>query len=111
MVVFSYAMFYERFRNLISKWQNSSLEQVHFISSASSDDHSDYVSSNRPVSNDIKLHGAVLNGALILYSYTLMLIVMTYNCYLIAAVILGAIVGHFYFNDSLSNNSGSLACH
>ncbi|TFY69506.1 hypothetical protein EVG20_g3134 [Dentipellis fragilis] len=62
---------------------------------------------------------AVLYGASVFISFFLMLVFMTYNAYLILAVVIGASAGHFVFGgqmdlDSILNggNAGKgMACH
>ncbi|KAJ1794555.1 copper transpport protein [Coemansia sp. RSA 1807] len=54
---------------------------------------------------------AVMYGLLVAYSYSLMLIFMTYNGFLILAVIGGAIAGHYaYATDALGAVRGA-NCH
>ncbi|KIY72478.1 Ctr copper transporter [Cylindrobasidium torrendii FP15055 ss-10] len=45
---------------------------------------------------------AVLYGGGVLLSFFLMLMFMTYNAYIILAVVVGAITGHFIFNPQLT---------
>jgi len=62
---------------------------------------------------------AILYGATVFLSFFLMLIFMTYNAYLIAAVVIGASLGHYIFGSTinvdaiLAESSGGkgLACH
>jgi len=62
---------------------------------------------------------AALYGATVFLSFFLMLIFMTYNAYLIAAVVIGASLGHYIFGSTinvdaiLADSSGGkgLACH
>jgi len=62
---------------------------------------------------------ALLYGATVFLSFFLMLIFMTYNAYLIAAVVVGASLGHYIFGSTinidaiLADPSGGkgLACH
>ncbi|KAA1472832.1 Ctr-domain-containing protein [Dentipellis sp. KUC8613] len=66
-----------------------------------------------------RLLRAVLYGASVFISFFLMLVFMTYNAYLILAVVIGAGAGHFIFGgqmdlDSVLNggNAGKgMACH
>ncbi|KAL9708659.1 copper transpport protein [Leucoagaricus gongylophorus] len=61
-----------------------------------------------------RLIRAALYGATVFLSFFLMLIFMTYNAYLILAVILGATIGHFVFGSTIdiSTSAGkSMACH
>jgi len=72
-----------------------------------------------PVPPIIRALRAALYGATVFLSFFLMLIFMTYNAYLIAAVVIGAALGHYIFGSTidadaiLANSSGSkgLACH
>ncbi|KAK7692368.1 hypothetical protein QCA50_003993 [Cerrena zonata] len=63
---------------------------------------------------------AVLYGAQVFLSFFLMLVFMTYNAYLILAVVIGAAIGHFVFNPQMdlegvlaasSSSSKGMACH
>ncbi|KAG2154380.1 copper transporter [Suillus bovinus] len=57
---------------------------------------------------------AVLYGASVGLSFFLMLVFMTYNAYLIFAVILGAAAGHYILSDTIESNSPAdkgMACH
>ncbi|KAH7888848.1 Ctr copper transporter [Phlebopus sp. FC_14] len=57
---------------------------------------------------------AVLYGASVFLSFFLMLVFMTYNAYLIFAVVAGAAIGHYIFGGYVDlDNSGSkgMACH
>jgi len=62
---------------------------------------------------------ALIYGVTVFLSFFLMLIFMTYNAYLIGAVVVGAALGHYIFGSTinidaiLADSSGSkgLACH
>lgn len=57
---------------------------------------------------------AVLYGASVGLSFFLMLVFMTYNAYLIFAVILGAAAGHYILGDTIEPNGSAdkgMACH
>jgi len=57
---------------------------------------------------------AVLYGASVGLSFFLMLVFMTYNAYLILAVVLGAIIGHYMLGEVMEPDSiggRGLACH
>ncbi|KAK7473087.1 copper transpport protein [Stygiomarasmius scandens] len=60
---------------------------------------------------------AVLYGLTVFLSFFLMLVFMTYNAYLILAVVLGAAIGHFIFGGSinpealLGDGGKGMACH
>ncbi|KAG7099229.1 hypothetical protein E1B28_001095 [Marasmius oreades] len=59
---------------------------------------------------------AILYGATVFLSFFLMLVFMTYNAYLILAVVLGAAIGHYIFGATLSLDSNldsgrGMACH
>jgi copper transporter 1 len=57
---------------------------------------------------------AVLYGASVGLSFFLMLVFMTYNAYLIFAVILGAAAGHYVLGDTIEPNGSAdkgMACH
>ncbi|KAG8213675.1 Ctr copper transporter family-domain-containing protein [Butyriboletus roseoflavus] len=54
---------------------------------------------------------AVLYGTLVLLSCFLMLVFMTYNAYLIFAVVAGAAIGHFLFSGFVESESKGASCH
>ncbi|KAI9477408.1 copper transpport protein [Coemansia sp. RSA 989] len=54
---------------------------------------------------------ALLYGLLVAYSYSLMLIFMTYNGFLILAVIGGAVVGHYKFSTDTPGAVRGANCH
>ncbi|KAJ2078775.1 copper transpport protein [Coemansia sp. RSA 988] len=63
------------------------------------------------IAKSARIKRAVLYGLMVAYSYSLMLIFMTYNGYLILAVIAGAAAGHYaYSTDSLGSVRGA-NCH
>jgi len=72
-----------------------------------------------PVPTISRVLRALIYGVTVFLSFFLMLIFMTYNAYLIGAVVVGASLGHYIFgstinvNAILADSSGSkgLACH
>ncbi|KAJ2369483.1 copper transpport protein [Coemansia sp. RSA 2610] len=54
---------------------------------------------------------SVLYAALVGYSYALMLIFMTYNGFLMLAVVAGAAVGHYAFSTDAAGNVRGANCH
>ncbi|KAL4244499.1 Copper transport protein [Abortiporus biennis] len=62
---------------------------------------------------------ALLYGSSVFLSFFLMLVFMTYNAYLIVAVVAGAAIGHYIFNPDMDIESvlaggvasKSMACH
>jgi len=55
---------------------------------------------------------AVLYATTVFISFFLMLVFMTYNAYLILAVVAGAGIGHYFFADiSVDGDSKGMACH
>jgi copper transporter 1 len=54
---------------------------------------------------------AGLYGASVLLSCFLMLVFMTYNAYLIFAVVAGAAIGHYLFSGFVEPDSKGMACH
>ncbi|KAH0827496.1 Ctr copper transporter family-domain-containing protein [Lanmaoa asiatica] len=54
---------------------------------------------------------AVLYGASVLLSCFLMLVFMTYNAYLIFAVVAGAAIGHYLFSGFVEPESKGMSCH
>ncbi|KAF8940404.1 hypothetical protein BGZ47_007770 [Haplosporangium gracile] len=64
------------------------------------------------LSNQQQLARALFYMAQVFVGFFLMLIFMTYNGYLMAATVIGAGVGFFYFGgDSLSSSTKALSCH
>ncbi|VEU22616.1 DEKNAAC103358 [Brettanomyces naardenensis] len=57
-----------------------------------------------------KLRNSVVYGVTVFYSFTIMLLFMTFNIWVMLAVTLGAGLGHFFFATQ-STWSNSLACH
>ncbi|KAF9045733.1 Ctr copper transporter [Hymenopellis radicata] len=60
-----------------------------------------------------RLLRALLYGLAVFVSFFLMLVFMTYNAYLILAVVVGATIGHYAFNPELLPQAGDkgMACH
>ncbi|KAF9934057.1 hypothetical protein FBU30_003567 [Linnemannia zychae] len=58
-----------------------------------------------------RLVRAFLYMAQVFVGFFLMLIFMTYNAYLMAATVIGAGVGFFYFGDDSLSSSKALSCH
>jgi copper transporter 1 len=62
---------------------------------------------------------AAVYGGTVFISFFLMLVFMTYNAYLIAAVVVGASLGHYVFGSTLnadailadSTGGKGMACH
>jgi len=54
---------------------------------------------------------AGLYGASVLLSCFLMLVFMTYNAYLIFAVVAGAAIGHYLFSGFVEPDSKGVSCH
>ncbi|KZS98151.1 Ctr copper transporter [Sistotremastrum niveocremeum HHB9708] len=75
--------------------------------------------SGTPIPLPGRLLRAATYGVSIFLSFFLMLVFMTYNAYLILAVVLGAAVGHYIFNADMDVDavlygnvpSKSVACH
>ncbi|KAJ8515595.1 hypothetical protein ONZ45_g6997 [Pleurotus djamor] len=76
------------------------------------------VAAGVPVPPTLRVLRAALYGATVFLSFFLMLVFMTYNAYLILAVVAGAGIGHFIFGshmdpEAILSGSGSkgMACH
>ncbi|KAI9572190.1 Ctr copper transporter [Boletus coccyginus] len=54
---------------------------------------------------------AVLYGASVFLSCFLMLVFMTYNAYLIFAIVAGAAIGHYLFSGFVEPDSKGVSCH
>lgn len=57
-----------------------------------------------------KFKDSIIYGVTVLYSFTIMLLFMTFNVWVMAAVTVGAILGHFFFADGQQARE-TLACH
>ncbi|KAG0037277.1 hypothetical protein BGZ82_002822 [Podila clonocystis] len=69
-------------------------------------------SSSFRLSNQQRLTRALFYMAQVFVGFFLMLIFMTYNGYLMAATVLGAGIGFFYFGgDTLATSTKALSCH
>ncbi|KAF8070039.1 Ctr copper transporter family-domain-containing protein [Lyophyllum atratum] len=76
-------------------------------------------STGTPVPIVARLVRASMYGATVFLSFFLMLVFMTYNAYLIIAVVLGAAIGHYIFGSTLNVNAvlgdaagpKTMACH
>ncbi|KAF8800214.1 Ctr copper transporter [Phlegmacium glaucopus] len=72
-----------------------------------------------PVPAILRAIRALTYGATVFLSFFLMLIFMTYNAYLIAAVVVGACLGHYIFGSTININAiladpsagKGMACH
>ncbi|THU85707.1 Ctr copper transporter [Dendrothele bispora CBS 962.96] len=66
-----------------------------------------------PVPPFYRVVRAVLYGLTVFLSFFLMLVFMTYNAYLILAVVVGAAIGHYIFGGSISpfEDAKGMACH
>ncbi|KAG0147094.1 hypothetical protein CROQUDRAFT_656577 [Cronartium quercuum f. sp. fusiforme G11] len=84
-------------------------------SSSSSDNNLDFSKAwgKVAVPKHIQLTRSLFYVANIAVSFFLMLVVMTYNAQIIAAVLAGAFVGHFLFHRELNYEDGGkgMACH
>lgn len=68
---------------------------------------------NPEVNKRNKITNSCLYGLQVGYSFMLMLVFMTYNGWLMIAVVLGAVWGHYSWGSLIEQNFGqsSLACH
>ncbi|KII92595.1 hypothetical protein PLICRDRAFT_27665 [Plicaturopsis crispa FD-325 SS-3] len=71
--------------------------------------------SGTPVPFGPRVLRAVLYGATVFLSFFLMLVFMTYNAYLILAVVVGAAIGHYVFGARIdvegAGDAKGMACH
>lgn len=58
-----------------------------------------------------KLRSSMVYGLSVLYSFTIMLVFMTFNLWVMLAVAAGAAAGHFLFATKDLSESPTLACH
>ncbi|ORX73776.1 Ctr copper transporter [Linderina pennispora] len=63
------------------------------------------------VLNKVRWQRAIFYGLMVAYSYSLMLIFMTYNGFLILAVIGGAIAGHYKYSTDDWGAVRGASCH
>ncbi|KAK0213205.1 copper transporter [Desarmillaria ectypa] len=73
------------------------------------------LSTSVPVPPVYRALRATLYGVTVFLSFFLMLVFMTYNAYLILAVVVGAVIGHYIFGGELnlgaSGEDKGMACH
>ncbi|KAF8625895.1 hypothetical protein AX15_005144 [Amanita polypyramis BW_CC] len=77
------------------------------------------LSPGAPVPIVYRLLRATIYGATVFLSFFLMLVFMTYNAYLVLAVVLGAVIGHFTFGAKMNVDTvladhasvKGMACH
>lgn len=65
----------------------------------------------RAVSNQDQLLRALLYAVQVMVSYFLMLVIMTYNGFLVLGAIIGATAGFFIFETDVPTEYPSLVCH
>ncbi|PVU91872.1 hypothetical protein BB561_004151 [Smittium simulii] len=113
IAIFLLSVLYEKFRVLLDKWSSTVGAQIHYVSAHCNDEEEPqvYIPSSKQNRRTVKFFSALANGMLLLYSFSLMLIIMTYNGFLIISVISGAMVGHYYFAEIKSLPENTLACH
>ncbi|KAI9502891.1 Ctr copper transporter family-domain-containing protein [Coemansia spiralis] len=108
--VFLLGYLYEFSRARIRTWERSLLAGTDNTSS-STDSSMLLPRGIASISNSVRRKRAVYYGLMVAYSYSLMLIFMTYNGYLILAIIGGAVAGHYVYSiDELGFVRGA-NCH
>lgn len=84
-------------------------ETLHLTNSSNNDGSPD---STSRVSRKLALTKSMWYGVQVGYSFMLMLVFMTYNGWLMIAVVLGAAWGHYHWGSKCATtDSQSLACH
>jgi copper transporter 1 len=96
ILIFVFATFYEKLRQFSSSFDRNLVKQTD-------------VNTTR-YSTALQFQRALLYGAQVGISFLLMLIFMTYNAFLMLAVVAGAICGFFFFNHDATLER-SMACH
>ncbi|KAJ1964523.1 copper transpport protein [Dipsacomyces acuminosporus] len=108
LAVFLLGYLYEAARTRVRTWEKSIAPAGHTVQGSGSD--TPLVSSSA-IPNSLRWKRATFYGLMIAYSYSLMLIFMTYNGYLIFAVIGGAIAGHYSYNIDEWGTVRGANCH
>ncbi|KAJ2755171.1 copper transpport protein [Coemansia sp. BCRC 34490] len=107
--VFLLGYFYEYLRAKIHGWQ------VIAVSRSGTNLLADSANNTNPrdtaLGTRLRWRRAVYYGLMVAYSYSLMLIFMTYNGYLIIAVIGGAIAGHYSYSIDEPGSVRGANCH
>ncbi|KAG7817845.1 hypothetical protein KL942_003361 [Ogataea angusta] len=98
VAVFALSAGYELLKNWTARWEARSYKQPSLSGTAL---------------QNYKVKSSILYGVSVLYSFMIMLIFMTFNVWLMAAVVLGSIAGRyvFGFKDNGAALPGSIACH
>ncbi|KAJ2321157.1 copper transpport protein [Coemansia sp. RSA 2681] len=105
--VFLLGYAYEVARAGVRGWEKSHAPSGTLVSTSSS---TPLVGADA-IRNDIRWKRALFYGLLVAYSYSLMLIFMTYNGFLILAVIGGAIAGHYAYSSDDWGSVRGANCH
>lgn len=100
LIIIGLGVGYELLRYYGKKWE---LSYINVIEGSSTN-------SNSRIISQFKLKKSILYGLQVGYSFMLMLIFMTYNGWLMIAVVIGAMVGNRIWGDS-SNMSQGMNCH
>lgn len=101
LVIASLAVYYEYLKYKFTKYSLETLA-------------SNRLSSNNMTYNNDKLRRSIFYGIQVGFSFMLMLVFMTYNGWLMLAVVFGATLGYYFWSDSttsIQNEQSSLACH
>ncbi|KAJ2252284.1 copper transpport protein [Coemansia sp. RSA 455] len=105
--VFLLGYLYELARAGVRGWEKSHAPSGTLVSTSSSTP----LVGTDAIRNDIRWKRALFYGLLVAYSYSLMLIFMTYNGFLILAVIGGAVTGHYAYSSDEWGSVRGANCH
>ncbi|KAJ2001216.1 copper transpport protein [Coemansia thaxteri] len=105
--VFLLGYFYEYARAAVRIWEKSNAPSGTLVTTGPSTP----LVNTGAICNGIRWRRALFYGLLVAYSYSLMLIFMTYNGFLILAVIGGAIAGHCAYSSDDWGAVRGANCH
>lgn len=92
---------YELSKHLFQKWERKHSSLVLGTS----------VTSNKRDIFIFKVKRSLLYGLQVGYSFMLMLVFMTYNAWLMIAVVIGAAIGNYFWCAPSETTNRSMACH
>ncbi|KAJ2546370.1 copper transpport protein [Coemansia sp. RSA 1933] len=109
VAVFLLGYFYEYLRAKLRGWEILSASSAG--AGALADATSTLISRSAAFGTNLRRKRAIYYGLMVAYSYSLMLIFMTYNGYLIIAVIGGTIAGHYSYSIDEPGSVRGANCH
>ncbi|ORY76706.1 Ctr copper transporter family-domain-containing protein [Protomyces lactucae-debilis] len=112
IIIILFAMLFEFIRERIRRYE-AGIGAIDIDSSQAGTVSSERATNRTPRAiRQSQMIKAFLYAFQVAVSYILMLVFMTFNVYVMAAVVIGAGLGHYFFNtDPASIGSKSMACH